>query len=108
MIANYAQHYEQLWQKHWWWQARKHFVLGLIRPLAARKKLHNILDIGCGNGLFFEDLARFVPAGQVRGIEPDAGLVPETSKWRSAIDIRLFDRTFAPQQKPDLVLMLDV
>jgi SAM-dependent methyltransferase len=107
MQSDYARQYEDLGRRHWWWRARKQFVLRQLRVLSAQKKPSRILDIGCGNGLFFDELSSF---GQVWGIEPDAGLVSDQGPWRSRIQIRPFDNTFAPADgKPfDWILMLDV
>jgi len=105
MLPNYAQQYETLWKRHWWWQARRRLVAGYVGRLARQRKLGEILDIGCGNGLFFDDLARY---GQVHGIEPDAALVPSDSVHRSRIEITPFSADYVSPQRYDLVLMLDV
>lgn len=105
MQSDYAKQYEDLWKRHWWWRARAQFVLAEIRRLNAQRKIGRILDAGCGNGLFFPELQRF---GEVRGIEPDAGLVTENGPFQSLIEVRGFDATYQPPQSPDLVLMLDV
>ena len=70
--ATYAQQYEALWNRDWWWRARRRFVLARIARLARQRPLTRILDIGCGNGLLFDDL---LAHGDVMGIEPDGGLV---------------------------------
>jgi SAM-dependent methyltransferase len=104
MQSHYALQYEDLWKRHWWWRARKQFVLSHLHKLARPKHFQQILDAGCGNGLFFPDLQSF---GTVRGIEPDAGLVT-AGPFRSQIEVRPFDSTYNPPQPLDLVLMLDV
>ena len=105
MLAHYAQQYERLWKQHWWWQARKAYVLAHLQRLARQHPLKQILDIGCGNGLFFDDLARF---GQVRGIEPDAGLVTPNNRWAEHIQCIGFGPDYQTTQRFDLILMLDV
>lgn len=64
-----------------------------------------ILDIGCGDGLFFDRLAEF---GDVEGVEPDAGLVNPQGPHRARIQIAPFDNNFRPTESYSLVLMLDV
>ncbi|HEY4328448.1 MAG TPA: methyltransferase domain-containing protein, partial [Phycisphaerae bacterium] len=104
MQSDYARQYENLWLHHWWWQSRKQFVLGHLRRLNAQRPFNQILDIGCGNGLFFDDLSQF---GAVQGIEPDPSLVHD-GPHRRQIEIRLFDSTYLPPNPFDLILMLDV
>ena len=63
-----------------------------------------MLDVGCGDGLFFDALARF---GEVDGLEPDASLIGR-SRWRDRIRIGTLGPGFCPERPYDLVLMLDV
>lgn len=117
MQAGYAQQYENLWNGHWWWRARKRFVtrwLGRVAQMDAsglapsvRAGPRRILDVGCGNGLFFPELLRF---GDVRGIESDAGLVAPDGPYRDRIDIRPFNPADPPPAGApfDWLLMLDV
>jgi len=105
MQSDYALQYEDLWKRHWWWRSRKQFVLARLRKLARQKNFTQILDAGCGNGLFFEELQQF---GAVRGIEPDSGLVTSDGPFRSQIEVRPFDSTYQPPSPLNLVLMLDV
>ncbi len=105
MQSDYARQYEDLWRRHWWWRARERFVLARIEKLAQGRPIRKILDAGCGNGLFFRELQRF---GQVRGVEPDAGLVTQEGPFRGQIEVRPFDATYRPPEPPDLVLMLVV
>jgi SAM-dependent methyltransferase len=108
MQADYAQQYETLWRRHWWWRARERFVGGQLARLAHGEKTppsqRRILDIGCGNGLFFDTLSQY---GNVSGIEPDAGLVTE-GPHREKIDVRGFDASYVPLATFDWVVMLDV
>jgi SAM-dependent methyltransferase len=105
MQSDYARQYEDLWKRHWWWRSRERFVLGQIEKLHRRRPFRQVLDAGCGNGLFFKELQRF---GAVRGVEPDAGLVTDDGPFRAQIEVRPFDASYRPPQAPDLVLMLDV
>ena len=56
MQADYAQGYKKLYDSHWWWRAREKLVLLYLDQFLAQKKKLNILDIGCGDGLFFSKL----------------------------------------------------
>ena len=64
-----------------------------------------ILDVGCGDGLFFEKLARF---GPVEGIEMDPTGVTPGGRWAGQIRIQPFDETFRPGKRYALILLLDV
>ena len=105
MEPDYGRSYERLYREHWWWRAREAFLLRVIHrlPLPVRP---NILDIGCGDGLFFDQLSRF--GGVVEGLESDPSLVSRESATRHSIYIGPFDQTFAPKKKYSLILMLDV
>ena len=64
-----------------------------------------ILDIGCGDGLFFDRLADF---GEVEGVEPSADLVSPHNPHRSRIYVCPFDEMFRPGKRYSLITMLDV
>jgi SAM-dependent methyltransferase len=104
MQTNYARAYEQLYRRHWWWRAREEFVVAAIER-HVREPGGRILDIGCGNGLFFPLLARF---GSVEGIEPDAQLVESCDQRFGRIHIGRFDSSFRPATRYRLIVMLDV
>jgi SAM-dependent methyltransferase len=65
-----------------------------------------ILDVGCGDGLFFERLEQF---GRVEGLEPDASIVRDP-RWRDRIwPVALGSNRDRRVSGPyDLILMLDV
>jgi SAM-dependent methyltransferase len=105
MDAEYARHYRDLYQRHWWWRAREALVLATIRRLRAGRGPGRILDVGSGDGLFFGRLAEF---GEVEGIEPDASLLSAGSPHRARITVAPFDTRFQPGHRYALVLMLDV
>jgi 2-polyprenyl-3-methyl-5-hydroxy-6-metoxy-1,4-benzoquinol methylase len=65
----------------------------------------DILDVGCGDGLFFEKLREF---GEVEGVESDASLVHPNGPDRSRIRVMNFDSSFQPNKHYGLILMLDV
>lgn len=104
MIATYAATYRDLWTRHWWWRSRARHVLNVIERLHERDPIAKILDIGCGDGLFFDDLARF---GDVRGIEADAALVRDPRRIDRIETTRLGESPLR-QTGFDLVLLLDV
>ena len=71
MDQEYARQYEELYQRHWWWRCRESLILRVLERISREESLaadRQILDVGCGNGLFFDKLQRF---GKVAGIEPD-------------------------------------
>lgn len=102
MEAEYAQRYRTLWERHWWWRSREAYLLGWLERLSDGDL--RILDVGCGDGLFFDRLERF---GRVEGLEPDASLVTDP-RWRDRIRVGLLGDGGVPESAYDLVLMLDV
>ncbi|AGA30501.1 class I SAM-dependent methyltransferase [Singulisphaera acidiphila] len=104
MQADYARCYRTLWDHHWWWRSREAFLLDWIGRLHRQSPRERILDVGCGDGLFFERLERF---GTVDGLEPDASLVNDP-RWRSRIRVGALDSRFQGTADYDLLLMLDV
>lgn len=105
MEREYARQYRDLYERHWWWRAREEAILEVIRKHFGRKSSLRILDVGCGDGLFFDRLAEF---GDVEGIEPDVGLVNPEGPRRARIRIAPFDICFQSSVPYSLVLMLDV
>lgn len=105
MLQNYAQQYRDLWRRHWWWQSRRRFVLQHIHRIARRSPIDQVLDIGCGDGLMFDDLSRF---GEPWGLEPDEQLLTPDGPYRDRIEVGEFNADFQPGRTFDLILMLDV
>lgn len=107
MDPSYAARYRRLYEQHWWWRAREAVVLPLLTSLAAERRggFGTILDIGCGDGLFFEQLERL---GTPEGIEPDPSLVTDRGRARGPITVAPFDRAFETETRYGLVVMLDV
>jgi len=103
--ADYARCYRTLWDRHWWWRSREAYLLQWLGRLQRGAGPGRILDVGCGDGLFFE---RLEPFGEVDGLEPDASLLSSDSRWRSRIRVGTLDRQFDGGGDYDLVLMLDV
>jgi SAM-dependent methyltransferase len=105
MRADYAERYRELYERHWWWRAREAAILQVLCALQPPQGWKRILDVGCGDGLFFDQLSQF---GDVRGVEPAEELVSDTGAYRSRIHIGPFDENFQPDQQFSLILMLDV
>ena len=105
MEPEYARQYRDLYTRHWWWRAREQAILRVIRRRLGTSSGLRILDVGCGDGLFFNKLAEF---GDVDGVEPDEGLVNPQGPFRERIRIAPFDTDFRSSAPYSLVLMLDV
>ena len=103
MDSRYGERYRELYERHWWWRARTEFIVETVRRL--RPQSGYILDIGCGDGLFFDRLAEF---GEVEGVEPSSDLVNPHNPHHNRIYISPFDEAFDPKKQYSLVLMLDV
>jgi SAM-dependent methyltransferase len=101
----YARQYRNFYARHWWWRAREEAILRVLHRRIRQKTKLRILDVGCGDGLFFDRLAEF---GDVEGVEPDERLVNPQGQHRSRIRIAPFDASFCPPECYSLILMLDV
>ncbi|HKU42256.1 MAG TPA: class I SAM-dependent methyltransferase, partial [Polyangiales bacterium] len=104
MEVVYAQRYRRLYERHFWWRARERMLVELLEATRFPRG-GEILDIGCGDGLFFPQLGKF---GRVRGVETDPALVPASSPHRPAIHLGAFDPSYAPAERFALITMLDV
>ncbi|MGH7648451.1 MAG: class I SAM-dependent methyltransferase [Gemmatimonadaceae bacterium] len=105
MQREYADVYRELYDHHWWWRAREEWIVGALRGLGLTGRNAAILDVGCGDGLFFDRLREF---GVAEGVEPDASLLRPGTAYRARIHARPFDETFRPGREYDVILMLDV
>lgn len=105
METAYAERYRELYTRHWWWRARERLIVSTLRSLEPAAGWRSILDVGCGDGLFFDRLAEL---GDVQGVEADASLVDPRGKWASRIRIAPFDETFRTAERFALITMLDV
>jgi SAM-dependent methyltransferase len=105
MDPTYGERYRDLFEKHWWWRARSRLILDLLRRIDPPQGWQTILDIGCGDGLFFPELSRL---GDVEGVEPFAELVNPSNPYRERIATVPFDENYRPGKRYSLILMLDV
>ena len=105
MDPKYGEAYRELFEKHWWWRSRTELIVGRLRKLRPALGWNRILDIGCGDALFFDRLAEF---GEVEGVEPCPELVSPNNRYRDRIYVCPFDGNFRPGKQYSLILMLDV
>jgi 2-polyprenyl-3-methyl-5-hydroxy-6-metoxy-1,4-benzoquinol methylase len=101
----YGKHYRELYEKHWWWRSREKMLIEELRRRLPKSTNLSILDIGCGDALFFDRLRQF---GEVEGIESTPELVDPNGPNRARITVAPFDASFQPGKNYDLILMLDV
>jgi SAM-dependent methyltransferase len=100
----YGKEYRNLYEHHWWWRSREEAVVHLLRRSLPGNQ-RNILDIGCGDALFFDRLAEF---GEVEGLETDNRLINPANPHLSKIYVQPFDENFRPGKCYGCILMLDV
>ena len=105
MEAEYVEAYRDLFERHWWWRARERLLLDELHRLQPVGGWGSILDVGCGDGLFFDKLLEL---GDVEGVEVDGNLVDPEGLYRGRIHVGPFDETFVPGRQFGLILMLDV
>jgi 2-polyprenyl-3-methyl-5-hydroxy-6-metoxy-1,4-benzoquinol methylase len=65
--SDYGARYRDLYERHWWWLARKRVILDTLRAHEPAGGWGNVLDIGCGDGLFFDELAKLPGVQLVEG-----------------------------------------
>ncbi len=105
MDQAYATQYRNLYERHWWWRSREVEIVAQLEKHLSGRDDAAILDVGCGDGLFFDQLQKF---GTVEGVEADPNTMTKNGKWSEQIHCRLFDNSFAPNRKYDAILMLDI
>jgi 2-polyprenyl-3-methyl-5-hydroxy-6-metoxy-1,4-benzoquinol methylase len=108
MDSDYGARYRELFQRHWWWRARERVILDALRAHQPAAGWGNVLDVGCGDGLFFDELATLPGVRLVEGVEPAEALVSPDGPHRARIHVAPFDATFDPGRRYSLIVMLDV
>ena len=108
MDSDYGAQYRALYERHWWWRARERLILDVLRARTPASGWGNVLDVGCGDGLFFDALDRLPGVALVEGVEPAIDLVSPHGAHRSRIHVVPFDEQFDVGRRYSLVLMLDV
>ncbi len=104
MQSDYGQLYAQMYHQHWWFRAREAILVREIERLGVPDS-GEILDVGCGNGLFLPRLARW---GRVSGIEVDRTLVTHDAPFRDRIYHDLLGSDTYRGSSFDLITALDV
>ena len=105
MDQSYSEYYEKLYFNHWWWRARERSILCRIEERFAERSDLRILDIGCGNGLFFKEMSRF---GRVEGVEGNGSIVLPDNPFKDSIHIGTLETAPLEEKSYDLFLLLDV
>ncbi|MDQ6633998.1 MAG: class I SAM-dependent methyltransferase [Gemmatimonadota bacterium] len=108
MDSEYGARYRDLFERHWWWRARERVILDTLRRHRPAAGWRTVLDVGCGDGLFFDTLAALDGVTLVEGVEPASALVSPGGAHRRRIHVEPFDARFQPGRRYSLVLMLDV
>ena len=108
MDDSYGARYRELFERHWWWRAREEVILRALASHRPEGGYRSVLDVGCGDGLFFDRLAAIDGVELVEGVEPAAALVSPDGPHRARIHVVPFDESFEPGRRYSLVLMLDV
>jgi len=104
MESEYGQQYADLYNRHWWWRARERILVRELRSLSLPKQAR-VLDVGCGDGLFFARLREF---GTVEGIETNRSLVTPSNPDRDLIHPEPLGSARYQRSAFDLITACDV
>lgn len=105
MDATYGERYARLYRRHWWWRARERFLLRILDQRIAPGAASEVLDFGCGDGLFLDKLERY---GAPQGIETDRRLLSDAGPWRSRISTDALQHDESQHDRYGLIVALDV
>lgn len=105
MEVEYSRQYRRLYEQHWWFRCRRHWILRQLEERLGDREVGRILDIGAGDGLFLPSLERF---GRPEGLEPETEAVRPSTCERWPMHLRTFDESFDPGRNYGLITMLDV
>lgn len=105
MDEGYGAKYADLYHRHWWWRAREEYLTRLLTRHLGTTPAGEVLDFGCGDGLFFPVLQRF---GSPRGIEPEAKLLDPAGPWRDRISTEPLAPAASEAKRYRLIVALDV
>ena len=108
MDTEYGARYRALFERHWWWRARERVILDALKAHRPASGYHSVLDVGCGDGLFFDRLSAIDGVTLVEGVEPAEALVSSLGPHRARITVAPFDDSFTPGRTYSAILMLDV
>ncbi|MGI8499262.1 MAG: class I SAM-dependent methyltransferase [Gemmatimonadaceae bacterium] len=104
MQREYGREYAELYAHHWWWRAREAILEREIAALELPQPCA-ILDVGCGDGVFFPILSRW---GTVSGIEIDRDLVSDAVRDRHDVFHEPLGSPVYLGKRFDLITALDV
>ena len=100
MDTDYGARYRGLYERHWWWRARERVILDALREhRPPNGGLRAVLDVGCGDGLFFDALLALEGVEIVEGVEPEEALVSANGPHRNRIRVTSFDADFEPGRR---------
>ena len=108
MDSQYGAQYRELYERHWWWRARESVVLDALQRHKSPGGWRTVLDVGCGDGLFFDALGRLEGVELVEGVEPARAVVSPNGRHAHRIHVVPFDARFDVGRRYSLILMLDV
>ena len=105
MEESYGAAYARLYRTHWWWRARERYLAERLSEILRPGEAGEVLDFGCGDGLFFDALARF---GEPSGVEPASALLDPAGRWRERISTAPLTFDANSTARYGLVVALDV
>lgn len=105
MDISYEEKYHQLEESYWWFKARRHFILGLLKN--EDKKL-KILELGCSGGQLIADL-RSLGFKDVHGLDISPSAI-NLCKKRGLKNVQVCDaaRTKFRNSEFDIVIASDI